>query len=86
MRRTSVATAATLSGGRRRTYTFALEQAEQMFRAAAVVGPATRPLLTFCGLSQAGRAIAVAAAAATADSCRLQGHGLRWPVAHWPAG
>jgi hypothetical protein len=28
-----------------------------MFRAASFVGPATRPLLIFYGLSQAGRAI-----------------------------
>jgi hypothetical protein len=32
---------------RRRTYVFALEQAEQMFRAAVGVGTATRPLLVF---------------------------------------
>jgi hypothetical protein len=71
--------AATASSDRRETYTFALEQAEQMFRAAAVVGPATRPLLIFYGLSQAGRAIAAAATAATGDSWRLKGHGLRCP-------
>jgi hypothetical protein len=52
--------AASESAERRRTC-FALEQAEQMFRAAAGVGPATRPLLVFYGLSQAGRAIAAAA-------------------------
>jgi hypothetical protein len=28
-----------------------------MFRAAAIVGPATRPLLVFYGLNQAGRAV-----------------------------
>ena len=49
--------AASENGERRRTYVFGLEQAEQMFRAGASVGPATRPLLVFYGLSQAGRAI-----------------------------
>ncbi|MCX5151640.1 YaaC family protein [Streptomyces sp. NBC_00320] len=38
-----------------------MEQAQQMFKAAEVVGPQTRPLLVFYGLSQAGRAIAAAA-------------------------
>jgi hypothetical protein len=61
---------------RRRTYVFALEQAEQMFRAAAGTGVATRPLLVFYGLSQAGRAIAAAAAAAGADGWELDGHGI----------
>lgn len=54
--------AAAADPARRRTYVFALEQAEQMFRAAAGTGVATRPLLVFYGLSQAGRAIAAAAA------------------------
>jgi hypothetical protein len=63
---------------RRRTYVFGLEQAQQMFRAAAVVGPATRPLLIFYGLSQAGRAIAAAASSIkTGDGWRLEGHGIR---------
>lgn len=62
---------------RRETYVFALEQAEQMFRAAAHVGPATRPLLTFYGLSQAGRAVAAAAKNVTSsDGWRLMGHGI----------
>jgi hypothetical protein len=58
--------AAAVSADRRRTYMFALGQAEQMFRTAAVVGQATRPLLVFYGLNQAGRAIAAAAS----EGCR----------------
>ncbi|MFD8968171.1 YaaC family protein [Streptomyces sp. NPDC059568] len=65
------------SGARRKTYAAALEQAEQMFRAAAVVGPATRPLQVFYGLSQAGRAIAAAAADLKGEDWRLDGHGIR---------
>lgn len=62
---------------RRDTYVFALEQAEQMFRAAAVVGPATRPLLVFYGLSQAGRAIAAAASdTRAAGGWELSSHGI----------
>ena len=67
--------AASGSAERRRTYVFALEQSEQMFRAAAGVGSATRPLLVFYGLSQAGRAIA-AAASTDDESWRLEGHGI----------
>ena len=67
--------AAAANQARRRTYVFALEQAEQMFRAAAQTGVATRPLLLFYGLSQAGRAIA-AAAATGADGWELDGHGI----------
>ena len=69
--------AASAVEARRRTYVFALEQAEQMFRAAAEVGVATRPLLVFYGLSQAGRAIAAAAAHASGDGWELEGHGIR---------
>ncbi|MGW0553912.1 YaaC family protein [Streptomyces sp. NPDC002926] len=67
--------AATADLERRETYVFALEQAEQMFRAAATVGPATQPLLIFYGLSQAGRAI-MAAAPVKGDQWRLAGHGI----------
>jgi hypothetical protein len=59
-------------------YSSALEQAEQQFRAAASVGPESRPLNLFYGLSQAGRAIA---AARTPDgqavSPIVSGHGLK---------
>jgi hypothetical protein len=61
------------------TYVFALEQAEQMFRAAATVGPPVRPLLLFYGLSQAGRAIAAAALKLNASDWRLTGHGIATP-------
>jgi len=54
-----------------------LEQAEQLMRAAEVIGPAARPLPLFYALSQAGRAIA---AARLPDSAwRLAGHGLSAP-------
>lgn len=62
---------------RRTTYVFALEQAEQMFRAASTVGPATQPLLVFYGLSQAGRAVAAAVSNAEGDRWELRGHGIR---------
>jgi hypothetical protein len=61
---------------RRRTYIAALQQAEEMFRAAATVGPATRPVNLFYGLSQAGRAIAAAATTLTGDGWQLIGHGI----------
>ena len=70
-------TGATTAADRRATYVFALEQAEQMFRAAATVGPATRPLLVFYGLSQAGRAITAAASRiGCGDAWKLNGHGI----------
>jgi hypothetical protein len=69
--------AAAADPARRRTYVFALEQAEQMFRAAAGTGVATRPLLVFYGLSQAGRAIAAAASSAGPDGWELEGHGIQ---------
>jgi len=59
---------------RRRVFSSALEQAEQLFGAAASVGVATKPLLAFYGLSQAGRAVAAVHAA---DAWRLSGHGIR---------
>ncbi|MER5912342.1 hypothetical protein ABT124_18070 [Streptomyces sp. NPDC001982] len=67
--------AATATQKRADTYVFALEQAEQMFRAAATVGPATQPLLIFYGLSQAGRAI-MAAAPVNGEQWMLAGHGI----------
>ncbi|MFK0172613.1 YaaC family protein [Streptomyces sp. NPDC090306] len=67
--------AACVDSERRETYVFSLEQAEQMFRAAASVGPAAQPLLLFYGLSQAGRAI-MAAAPVKGDEWRLVGHGI----------
>jgi hypothetical protein len=61
---------------RRATYVSALEQAEQLFRAASVVGPATAPVLLYYGLSQAGRAV-IAAASSVRDDWRLTGHGIK---------
>jgi len=69
--------AATAADPARRTYVFALEQAEQMFRAAVGTGVATRPLLLFYGLSQAGRTIAAAASSADSGGWELEGHGIR---------
>jgi YaaC-like Protein len=63
-------------GNRRKVFSAALEQAEQLFAAAAAVDYAARPILLFYGLSQAGRAIAAAATAAEPDSWKLTGHGV----------
>jgi hypothetical protein len=54
----------------------ALEQAEQLLRAAGSVGPASSPLLLFYGLSQAGRAIAAAAKDLKGPDWLLDGHGI----------
>jgi len=56
----------------RPTYTAALEQAEELFGAAQQLGPATRALPLFYGLSQAGRALAIAIEPGT----RFSGHGI----------
>lgn len=53
-------------------YRSALEQFEELMRAAEAVGPAARPLPLFYALSQAGRAIA----AARGDVFLLRSHGL----------
>jgi hypothetical protein len=47
-----------------------------LFTAAAAVDYASRPILLFYGLSQAGRAVAAASTAADNDSYRLSGHGI----------
>ncbi len=62
-------------GPRKRTFDAALEQAEQLFTAADVVGTAVRPLPLFYGLSQAGRALA--AAWVEVDDGQLSGHGIK---------
>src|SRR5258708_23820143 len=54
----------------------ALEQSEQLMRAAEAVGHAARPLPLFYSLSQAGRAIA---ATHLAHPWRLAAHGLVAP-------
>jgi hypothetical protein len=60
----------------------ALEQAEELMRAAADVSPAASPLPLFYAVSQAGRAIA---AARLADRWRLSGHGLKSPAPSEPS-
>ncbi|MFJ2774353.1 YaaC family protein [Streptomyces sp. NPDC087300] len=62
-------------GSRRKTYAAALEQTEQMFRAAAIVGPATRPLQVFYGLSQAGRIAVPFSSLATPVTSRFKRSG-----------
>jgi hypothetical protein len=62
----------------------ALEQAEQLMRAAQDVGTAARPLPLFYALSQAGRAIA--AARLPDPAWRLAGHGLSEPLAQPKSG
>lgn len=54
-----------------------MEQAEQFFSAAQAVGPPTKPVLLFYGLSQAARSIAAAARTAHQSDWRLGGgHGI----------
>ncbi|WP_328493496.1 YaaC family protein [Streptomyces sp. NBC_00414] len=72
------------AGSRRMTYSAALEQAQQLFRAAAVVGPATSPILAFYGLSQAGRAITAAARSLDGEDWRLKTHGIKTTGFHQP--
>lgn len=60
---------------RRRLFSAAMEQSEQFFLAAASVGPETRALLLFYGLSQSGRALR-AALQPGPDWHRSSGHGL----------
>jgi hypothetical protein len=60
----------------------ALEQSEQLMRAAVNVGPAASPLPLFYAVSQAGRAIA---AAHLVDPWRLSGHGIKAPGAADPS-
>lgn len=65
---------ATGSGSRRQTYAAAMEQFEELMRAAEQVGTASRPLPLFYALSQAGRAVAAAHAD---EPWKLRGHGLQ---------
>jgi YaaC-like Protein len=62
-----------VTADRQSVFASALEQSEQLMRAAATVGPAARPLPLFYALSQAGRAIA---ACRLVNRWRLSGHGL----------
>ena len=50
-----------------------------MFTAAEEIGYASRPILLFYGLSQAGRAIAAASAKADNNNFKLTGHGITTP-------
>jgi hypothetical protein len=74
---------ARIEGERAGVFVSALEQAEQLMRAAVEVGPAASPLLLFYAVSQAGRAIA---AARLDDPWRLSGHGLKASAAADPSG
>jgi hypothetical protein len=62
-------------GARQKVFGAALEQAQQLF-AAAVIDYASRPILVFYGLSQAGRAIAACATAGGMNDWQLKGHGI----------
>ncbi|WP_158852833.1 YaaC family protein [Saccharothrix deserti] len=66
-----------VEGERRKVFSASLEQAEQLFAAASRVDWASRPILLFYGLSQAGRAIAAAANSLNDDDSRLAGHGIK---------
>jgi hypothetical protein len=61
-------------GNRQPTFTTALEQAEQLFTAAASTGPAARPLPLFYGVSQAGRALV--SARNSSERWTYRGHGI----------
>ncbi|MGW0603904.1 YaaC family protein [Streptomyces sp. NPDC002640] len=64
-------------GERRAVFGAALEQAEQLFNAAKGVGYASRPLLLFYGISQAGRAIAAASQRVANGGWQLKSHGIK---------
>ena len=65
---------AATTDARRRTYAAAMEQFEELMRAAEQVGPAARPLPLFYALSQAGRAVTSAHAD---EPWQPRGHGLQ---------
>lgn len=62
---------------RRRVFSAALEQAEQLATAASQIGVAAKPIPLFYALSQAGRALG---AALLEPDWMLSGHGLRFAV------
>ena len=66
-----------VSGIRSEVFRAAMEQSEQLFRAAENTGYESRPLLLFYGLSQAGRAIAAASHRLNETEWALSGHGIR---------
>lgn len=60
---------------RRKTFATALEQAEQLVRSAAALGPETRPINLFYGISQGTRAV-VAALEPSDERLWLSNHGI----------
>jgi hypothetical protein len=79
--------AAGANPARRSMFTASLEQAEQLFAAAASAGVMTKPLQLYYGLSQAGRAIAAVAPnvpdqqqGKPAEPWKLSGHGIAIPT------
>jgi hypothetical protein len=71
------------SSKRAKIMSAALDQAEQLARGAAQIGPETKPLLLFYSLSQAGRAIA---AVHLKERWELTAHGLTWLGPSAPVG
>lgn len=63
-------------GARRSTFAAALEQGQQLWDAAAGVGPQTKPLLLFYGLTQAGRALLAGLVAESNGWRGIESHGL----------
>ena len=73
-------------GDRKKVFGSALEQSQQLFEAAEAVDYASRSLLLFYGVSQAGRSIAAASASTSNNDSRLVGHGIEVPnLAQRPA-
>ncbi len=65
------------SGERRKVFSAALEQSEQLLSAAALTPPSARPMLVFYGLAQGCRALFACAPTIPRDNFRTRGHGLR---------
>lgn len=63
------------NGPRKKVFGAALQQAEELFRSAETLGPSTRPINIFYGLSQATRALA-AAGIVDNQAWQLRGHGI----------
>lgn len=68
---------ASLDNKRRQLFTTALEQAEQLVRSAGALGPDTRPINLFYGLSQGTRAV-VAALEPVDEHIWLSNHGIEY--------
>ncbi len=65
------------SGQRRSVFRAALEQSEQLFRAADVVNYSARPLLAFYGLAQACLAVIQASPRIAKEDTSPSGHGMK---------